>query len=324
MALDEFELIHTFFSSLGVQRSDVRLGVGDDCALLRPPRGMQLAVTMDTLVSGVHFFPDMDPAALGHKTLAVNLSDLAAMGAEPAWITLALTLPASDADWLEAFSHGMGALAARYAVQLIGGDTTRGPLSITIQAMGLLPTDQGLLRSGAQVGNLVYVTGCLGDAGLALRELQGGTAKESLHPPLIQRLERPEPRIEAGLALREIATAAIDISDGLLADLGHILQESQLGADLYLEKIPLSAAVREAVETQQDWSLPLASGDDYELCFTLPVAAAGKLQEIGGKLKLPMTCIGEITQKPGLRCWREENVLWKPVLSGYLHFTPGD
>ena len=199
MALGEFELIHSYFSSLGGRRSDVRLGIGDDCALLSVPQGMQLAVTMDTLVSGVHFLPDVDPEALGHKALAVNLSDLAAMGAEPAWFSLALTLPDSDSRWLADFSRGMGRLAAVHAVQLIGGDTTRGPLSITIQAQGFLPTGQGLLRSGAEVGDLIYVTGALGDAGLALSYLQQGLPAGELDPGLIRRLERPEPRLGAGM-----------------------------------------------------------------------------------------------------------------------------
>ncbi len=324
MALGEFELIHSYFSSLGGRRSDVRLGIGDDCALLSVPQGMQLAVTMDTLVSGVHFLPDVDPEALGHKALAVNLSDLAAMGAEPAWFSLALTLPDSDSRWLADFSRGMGRLAAAHAVQLIGGDTTRGPLSITIQAQGFLPTGQGLLRSGAEVGDLIYVTGALGDAGLALSYLQQGLPAGELDPGLIRRLERPEPRLGAGMHLREIATSAIDISDGLLADLGHILQASGVGAEIYLDKIPLSAQVRAAIQAQPDWSIPLASGDDYELCFTLPPSSAEKMSELSARLNLAITCIGKIISKSGLICWLDENTLWKPTESGYDHFSTAD
>ncbi|MEN8179332.1 MAG: thiamine-phosphate kinase [Pseudomonadota bacterium] len=324
MALGEFELIQSFFFTLGAQRSDVRLGIGDDCALLTVSQGMQLVVTMDTLVSGVHFLPDVDPAALGHKALAVNLSDLAAMGAEPAWITLGLTLPEVNPQWLTEFSRGMGQLAARHGVQLIGGDTTRGPLSITIQAQGFLPIGQGLLRSGAQSGDLIYVTGVLGDAGLGLRLLQQKLSQGSLQTKLIQHLERPEPRVEAGLALRETATSAIDISDGLLADLGHILQASEVGAEVYLDQIPLSPAVKAAIETEDDWSLPLASGDDYELCFTLPPDCEGKMSEMSASLNLSMTCIGKISPEPGLRCWRDDNILWEPADSGYVHFTADD
>ena len=324
MAMDEFELIHSYFFNLGRQRSDVRLGIGDDCALLSLPKGMQLAVTMDTLVSGVHFLPDVDPEALGHKALAVNLSDLAAMGAEPAWITLALTLPHATPQWLKNFARGMGQLALRHGLQLIGGDTTRGPLSITIQVQGFLPCGQGLLRSGAQAGDLIYVTGTLGDAGLALGAQQRNLPHRSLEPGLLRCLERPEPRLEAGVALREIATSAIDISDGLLADLGHILQASGVGAEIYLRKLPLSSEVQAVITAGHDWSLPLSSGDDYELCFTLPPSRVELISDLSSNLGLPMTCIGKVVSASGLHCWLDDHISWQPVGSGYNHFIPDD
>ena len=317
MVLGEFDLIHSFFSSLGCVRNDVSLGIGDDCALLNLPEGMQLAATMDTLVAGVHFFPDVAPETLGHKALAVNLSDLAAMGAKPAWISLALTLPKADPDWLRAFSRGMGRLASRHEVQLIGGDTTQGPLSVTIQALGLLPRGSEMRRSGARVGDWICVTGTLGDAGLALHGLHRG---QPVSPALIQRLERPEPRVEAGLALRELANSAIDISDGLLADLGHVLQASGVGGEVRLQSIPLSDQVREVVGREQDWSIPLASGDDYELCVTLPPQQAAQVEVVSQALHLPITRIGEIVDEAGLRCRLDDGTLWSPSKSGYNHF----
>jgi thiamine-monophosphate kinase len=324
VALSEFELIKRYFSAITLPRDDVLLGIEDDCALLRVPNGMQLAVTMDTLVAGIHFFPDVDPEALGHKALAVNLSDLAAMGAEPAWVTLALTLPESDETWLAGFSRGFAALAQRHAVQLVGGDTTRGPLAITVQAHGLLPPGQGMRRAGARVGDLIYVTGSLGDAGLALRKRRQGLPWEAVDSSLQQRLERPEPRVAAGLALRGIATAAIDISDGLLADLGHILEPSGVGAEIHLSRIPLSDEVKTALHEERDWSLPLTTGDDYELCFTLPPGGEAEIEEVSDRLALPMTRIGVIEAKPGLRCLREDATLWEHAGNGYDHFSSDD
>lgn len=320
MALGEFELIQDYFSSLNGPRDDVVLGVGDDCALVRVPEGRQLALTMDTLVAGVHFFPDVDPEALGHKVLAVNLSDLAAMGATPAWVTLALTLPQADAHWLAAFTQGFATLAKRFQVQLIGGDTTRGPLSITVQAHGWLPAGQALRRAGAQPGDLVYVTGTLGDAGLALQRRSQGVTWQTVEPALRARLERPEPRVDAGLALREIASAAIDISDGLLADLGHVLQASGCGAQLWLDRIPMSEPVRKAVESETGWQLPLTAGDDYELCFTLPPARRQTVVGISDRLKLPITQIGQIEADLGLRCVLRDGRLWQSEHTGYQHF----
>ncbi|MBL3598811.1 MAG: thiamine-phosphate kinase [gamma proteobacterium endosymbiont of Lamellibrachia anaximandri] len=322
MALSEFDLIRRYFSEPAAMRDDVVLGIGDDCALLRLPPGHELAVTVDTLVSGVHFFPDVDPEALGHKALAVNLSDLAAMGAQPAWVTLALTLPAADSNWLAAFSRGFSVFAKRYGVQLIGGDTTRGPLSITVQAQGFLPSGSALTRSGAHPDDLICVTGSLGDAGLALSAKQGHRLLNTFDlRDVVQRLERPEPRVGMGLELRGLATAAIDISDGLLADLGHILQASGVGGRLNLSQLPLSPPVAAIVAETDGWSLPLAAGDDYELCFTLPAERLHEVEAISGRLALPVLVVGRIEADSGLRCEREDGTLWQPPAAGFDHFA---
>lgn len=343
--MPEFELIRTHFAHLGAARSDVVLGVGDDCALLAVPAGQELAVSIDTLVAGVHFFPDVDPEALGHKSLAVGLSDLAAMGAEPTWATLALTLPAEDGRWLRAFAAGFAALAREQGMALIGGDTTRGPLSLSVQVHGLVPAGRAIRRAGARVGDLVCVSGTLGDAGLALRDLLAG--REVAAGPRA-RLERPTPRVALGLALRGLATAMIDISDGLVADLGHILEESgaaargersgesaspgyrrgassaadaALGAEIRLAVLPLSPAVRERLAQDPDWSLPLASGDDYELCFTLPPERASALSPLADRLGLALTPIGRILPTAGLVCIGPAGDRWTPQRGGYNHFA---
>jgi len=323
MALGEFQLIDRFFSTLGTARDDVVLGVGDDCAVLEIPAGRQLAVTLDTLVEGVHFVRGADPEALGHKALAVNLSDLAAMGADPAWITLALTLPSVDEYWLAAFARGFGELARRYGVALVGGDTTRGPLSISIEAHGFVSADRVIRRSGACPGDLVYVTGTLGDAALGLLVQQGlYTAPEHLGF-LRSRLDRPTPRIDAGLALRGLATSAIDISDGLAADLGHVLEASGCGATLYLDRLPLSSGVREYVEESGDWAPILSGGDDYELCCTVPEKRQGEVERLAGKLDCGLNWIGIIDRHPGLRVMGPEGELVHAA-GGFDHFASGD
>jgi thiamine-monophosphate kinase len=302
--VDEFGLIARYFAAGFPARRDVRLGVGDDAALCLPPPGMELAIAIDTLVAGVHFPLSTAPADIGYKALAVNLSDLAAMAAEPAWFTLALTCPQADPAWLAEFSHGLRQAAELGGVALIGGDTTRGPLSVTVQITGFAPPGQALRRNGARPGDGIYVTGTLGDAGLALRGVLAGTP---VAPELLQRLNRPTPRIQEALALRGIATSAIDISDGLLADLGHILEASGVGANVRLAQIPLSPVMREAGA----WELALSAGDDYELCFTAPDHAA-----------LPANCtrIGVIDAAAGLRCFTASGGLWQPETAGYQHF----
>ena len=323
MALGEFQVIERFFSALGATRDDVHLGVGDDCAVLDVPAGRQLAVTLDTLVEGIHFVQGVDPEALGHKALAVNLSDLAAMGAEPAWVTLALTLPSVDESWLAAFARGFGDLARRYGVALVGGDTTRGPLSISIEAHGFVAADAALRRDGACPGDLIYVTGTLGDAALGLLVQQGlYTAPEHLGF-LRSRLDRPTPRIEAGLALRGLATSAIDISDGLASDLGHVLDASGCGATLYLDRLPLSSGVRDYVEEAGDWAPALSGGDDYELCFTVPERRQGEAERLADELECGVNWIGIIDRQPGLRVLGPDG---GPVdaAGGFDHFARGD
>jgi thiamine-monophosphate kinase len=315
--LSEFDLIRTYFSRLGSERADVTLGVGDDCALLRVPAGLELAVSIDTLVAGVHFLPDTDPEALGHKALAVSLSDLAAMGAEPAWATLALTLPAVRPDWVAGFCRGLDALARRHGVAVVGGDTTSGPLAVSIQVQGLVPPGLAVRRRGAAPGDLVCVSGTLGDAGLALRRVLAG---EPVAEGLRRQLDRPEPRVALGIALRGLAAAMIDCSDGLAADLGHILEASGVGAELELAALPLSAAVAAAVADAGDWSLPLASGDDYELCFILPPVRRPALAELAVAGGVALTVVGRITDAPGLRCVRPDGTDQPLVRTGYDHF----
>lgn len=319
MPLSEFDLIHRYFRDLTPARDDVLLGVGDDCALLQVPEGRTLAVTIDTLVEGRHFAPGVDPADLGHKALAVNLSDLAAMGADPAWVTLALTLPRADEPWLESFARGFGALALEHGVALVGGDTTRGPLSVTVQAHGFVVPGQALRRGGARPGDLVYATGSLGDAGLALLVEQGLYTRPQHLGLLRDRLARPAPRVGAGRALRGLATAAIDISDGLASDLGHILDASGCGATLRLERLPLSPAVREYVEETGDWNLALSAGDDYELCITVLEARQGEVETIAQALDCGLTWIGSVDRAPGLRCLREDGTT-VDAAAGYDHF----
>jgi thiamine-monophosphate kinase len=269
----EFDLIRRHFTRPAAQAV---LGIGDDCALLKVAADCELAISTDMLVSGVHFFADARADWLGHKALAVNLSDLAAMGATPRWAMLALALPAGDEDWLTQFSSGFFALAQQYGVELVGGDTTRGPLNICITVGGEVPPGRALRRDAAKRGDDIWVTGTLGDAALALALLTGeADIAEEDAAQLLQRLHRPTPRIEAGLALREHAHAAIDVSDGLAADLGHILESSHCGASIHLQQIPLSPqftrnVAKSRAKLAAQWKL--GGGDDYELCFTAPDA----------------------------------------------------
>lgn len=296
--IGEFDLIRRYFHQATTPRDEVILGIGDDGALLQIPAGQQLAVSMDTLVAGRHFVSDINPADLGHKALAVNLSDLAAMGATPAWVTLSLTLPAADMTWqtwLRHFMRGFSALADTYQVQLVGGDTTRGPLSITIQAQGYVPPGQALRRMGAQVGDAVYLSGTLGDAGLALLAQQGRYSLDAATQAIVQpRLDRPTPRVALGCALRQIAHAAIDVSDGLGADLQHLCTASGVGAQILASHLPLSAPIQAYVNHTQDWWLPVSAGDDYELLFTVASTDQLHIQQIARDLAIPITCIGEI------------------------------
>ena len=317
--MTEFELIHNFFTRQDVSRPDVVAGIGDDAALLQPPAGQLLAVTSDLLVSGVHFLPDVDPFTLGHKALAVNLSDLAAMGAEPAWFLLSLTLPKADARWLEPFCRGMFQLAKEHNVQLVGGDTSRGPLAIAIEAHGFVPAGKALCRSGAKAGDGIYITGTLGDAALALRSRLGGIRlSEHALGVVAERLDRPTPRVREGMALRGIAHSAIDVSDGLVADLGHTREMSQVGAQINLDQIPVSPVCRAHIH-ETGWDMVLANGDDYELCFTVPeknIAALEKLEPACGFHR-----IGVIESEPGLRIIDEAGKPYQSRETGHEHFT---
>lgn len=319
--MGEFDLIRRFFQR-PVHRA--ALGVGDDCALLAPAPGMQLAVSSDMLVEGRHFFADVDPRLLGHKSLAVNLSDLAACGARPLAFTLALSLPRADAAWTEAFAGGLLALADAHGCELVGGDTTQGPLNICITVFGEVPPGQALLRSGARAGDDIWVSGSLGDARLALEALLGHT---TLPPGTLaaarQRLEAPTPRVALGQALRGIASSALDVSDGLLGDLGHILEQSRVGASLDTRLItPLLDAGRHtplAIDLLHQCTL--SGGDDYELCFTAPADRRDAVQAAGRDTATRVTRIGCIEEQPGLRLIGPDGAAMAPRWTSFDHFA---
>jgi thiamine-monophosphate kinase len=321
LPLSEFNLIRDYFSNLSHGREDVVLGIGDDCALLTLPTDKELVVTCDTLVEGVHFQQGADPESLGHKSLAVNLSDLAAMGANPAWVTLALTLPNSDPDWLKSFSRGFSALAAKHRVALIGGDTTRGPLSITVTAHGFVRPGTALRRSGAKVGDTVFVTGTLGDAALALLTRQGGYKVTAGLEELGQCLDRPLPRLATGSALVGVASSAIDISDGLVADLGHICEQSGVGARVLLEQIPITKQLKEYLQKGGSWKTVISGGDDYELCFTVSPKNLGMLDKVRKNLNCELTQIGEIVSGQEVSCIMADGTVVDNPVSGYQHFS---
>ena len=321
MSCSEFSLINYYFATRSKRDDDVVLGIGDDAALLHIPEGCDLVVTTDTMVAGVHFPLSASATDIGHKLLAVNLSDLAAMGAIPRWASLAISLPEVDEAWLSDFCAGFFSLADLHDVVLIGGDTTRGPLTLTVTLQGLVPTGQALRRSKAVVGDSIYVSGQLGNAGLALQhELGHLCLNENDASMMLASLHRPQPRVSLGMQLRGIANSAIDISDGLLADLGHILEASQVAADIQLNGLPLSAAVQDCVK-DGDWSLPLAAGDDYELCFTVAAGREHELAGIAGKLEVPISKIGSIMSGNGLRCFDAGGQLYSPHGVGYEHFS---
>jgi thiamine-monophosphate kinase len=319
--MNEFELIRNYFASQPVTRGDTLLGIGDDAAVIQPPAGMDTVVTTDVLAANVHFFENMDPAALGHKSLAVNLSDLAAMGAMPAWFLLDLTLPEADPDWLGAFAGGLFSLAQRYDVQLIGGDTARGPLSVAITAIGLVPEGKCIRRRGARPGDVIYVTGVLGDAALTLAALRGERALAPDDLAAIRdRMDRPTPRVTEGIALRGQASSAIDISDGLTADLGHILRASDVGARLNLGALPLSAAYRKYLP-QIGWDYALAGGDDYELCVTVPPGKVNGVDKLAAASGFSMAAVGEITVGRTLEIYDALGRLYEPQRKGFEHFA---
>jgi thiamine-monophosphate kinase len=286
----EFDLIANYFTRPTPQAD---LGVGDDAALVRVADGHQLVISSDMSVVGTHFFADAAPEDIGWKSLAVNISDMAAMGANPKWTTLSIALPAIDHTWLSAFSSGFFACAEAFKVDLIGGDTTRGPLNISVTILGEVPTGKALKRSGAQAGDDIWVTGQLGSAALGLAYLQGKLSLESdALKPSIHALCRPTPRVDIGLKIRDFASSCIDISDGLLADLGHLLKASHLQARIDLEKIPCMPALQQHLDQARHQHLILAGGDDYELCFTAPASARSAIEALGAALQVNVTCVG--------------------------------
>lgn len=318
MALGEFDLISKYFDR-PVQRA-VR-GIGDDCALLQLPPDQQLAVSTDALVEGRHFLSTVDPVRLGHKALAVNLSDLAACGAEPLAFTLAIAMPRVDEAFLAGFSRGLFALADRFGAELIGGDTTAGPLNITITVFGAVPAGQALLRSGAQPGDDLYVSGTLGDARLALEVFRGAVP---LAADAFERarhaMECPEPRVALGRALRGIASSAIDLSDGLVGDLGHVLQRSRVGARVEIATLPRSGALAALPAVWQHTCL-LSGGDDYELLFTAPAARREAVQQSATHAGVPVHRIGAIEAEPGLRLIDADGQPLTQRIASFDHFA---
>jgi thiamine-monophosphate kinase len=322
--LGEFELIRRFFvrGDTAARDPKVLLGIGDDAALLDVPHGMDLAVSVDAIVAGRHFPEGTDARAIGHRALAVNLSDMAAMGAMPAWATLSLTMPSADSDWLEKFAAGFLDLADAHSVALVGGDTTRGPLTVSVQILGFVPHGGALRRGGGEPGDILAVSGTLGDAAAGLALLQAPPAAK-LSPEaeaLIQRFNFPAPRVQLGLAARGIATAAMDLSDGLVGDLPKLADASGLAAHVCIEALPLSRAMRNSAGLSQarDWAL--AGGDDYELLFAVPASRFAELKGAADQLNLTLTPIGELHTGAGVT-WSLNGQDFAPRVSGYDHFA---
>jgi thiamine-monophosphate kinase len=319
--LGEFDLIRRYFSRMGAGRDDVVLGVGDDAALLCVPADAELAAAVDTIVAGRHFPHGSDARSIGHRALAVNLSDLAAMGATPAWATLALTMPSAESEWLERFSGGFADLANDYGVALVGGDTTAGPLTISVQIMGHVARGTALRRSGGQAGDLLAVTGTLGDAGagLALATAPGAIEDSPAAQELVRRFEYPAPRVEFGIAARGIATAAMDLSDGLAGDLPKLASASGLAAHIDIERLPLSNAMRAVASPQQARNWALCAGDDYELLVAVPSRHYAALAALAARLNLRLTTIGELRRGNAVT-WALNGVESAPPVPGYDHF----
>lgn len=323
----EFDIIRQYFTSsaISTSRADVVLGIGDDAAILdvaEHHQHEQLVQSVDTLIAGVHFPIETSAEDIAYKALSVNLSDMAAMGAEPAWFTLAITLPDDNEKWLKAFSESLSSLAKKYNVQLIGGDTTNGPLCITITINGFAPKDKAIMRNNAQATDKIYVSGTIGDAALALASWQGQCLlREDSISYLNERLNRPSPQVELGLLLREFASSCIDISDGLIADLGHITNSSHVGARINFEKIPLSKEFNLNL-TDEALIIPLvlSGGDDYELCFTIPVNKQVEFEKIIKDNRVSVTCIGEIERQRSIRCIKDNREI-DIQNTGYQHFT---
>ena len=316
--MGEFELIAKYFSRPS-PRNDVLLSVGDDAAVLRTPDDRRLVVAVDSIVEGVHFPAGTDAAAIGHRALAVNLSDMAAMGAEPAWITLALSLPRSDEAWLGAFASGLHRIADRFHVALVGGDTVRGPLTATVQVMGWVEPDSWLTRSGAKPGDAIFVSGVPGEAAAGLAALMRPMSNSPAANHLTERFLWPEPRVQLGRVLRTLASSAIDISDGLLADLGHVCKQSRCGAHIDLESLPASSAMRALFDTNECERMALGGGDDYELLFTVPPE---RMLDVEAAIADGVRCtpIGRVVEGDGVHCFRGGAPV-EFLRRGYDHFA---
>ena len=315
----EFDLIAKYFTRA---TPDAVLGVGDDCALLTPSPGMQLAVSSDMLLEGRHFSPQDSPAGIGHKSLAVNLSDLAAMGATPRWVTLSIALPDANDAWLTAFARGFFRMADLHGIELVGGDTTRGALTISITVMGEVPPGQALRRDGAQAGDDIWVSGVLGSAAMALAYRQGRLFMEQVDAAkVLPALYLPMPRVELGIELRGIAHSAIDISDGLLGDLGHILERSQVGATLEFAALPTLPVVQQYLHEAVARTCILAGGDDYELCFTAPASKREGVLAAAESAGIAVTRIGRIQAEPGLTVLDADGQALPIDQTGYDHFA---
>jgi thiamine-monophosphate kinase len=321
--MNEFALIDRFFRR-ATRDSAVRVGIGDDGAVVAPAPGCDLVFSVDMLVEGRHFVAGVDPAALGHKTLAVNLSDLAAMGATPRWALLAGALPDSDESWLAEFAQGLFALADRFRVELIGGDTTRGPRNLCLTIIGDVPSGTALTRAGAEAGDDIYVSGALGDAALALAVMQGrATLGATDFASALARLERPEPRVTLGVQLRGTATSAIDLSDGLTGDLQHILDQSHAGAAIDLSRVPRSPPLASLIDSggrAAGLACLLAGGDDYELCFTAAPTSRARIAAIARAADVSVTRIGTVLPEPGLVIRDESGAMLAPLPRSYDHF----
>lgn len=304
---NEADVIDMFLRHLGAVRTDVALGIGDDAALLRPAAGCELVQTTDALVEHVHFLPGAPPRSLGHRALAVNLSDIAAMGANPAWALLSLTLPAVDEDWLAGFAAGFGTLARAHGVALVGGNLSRGPLTATVLLSGQVPAGAALRRSGARDGDEIWVSGTLGDAALA-RQRPAANEADTHRAWLRARHEFPSPRVALGAALRGIASACIDLSDGLFADLPRLAGASACGAELEVDQLPLSEAAR-SIGGAEAWQQALAGGEDYELCFAAPPARAAQVEAAAAQVAVPVRRCGRLRAQPGLELRRERAVI---------------
>ncbi len=316
--MDEFDVIRYFARRQGGYSKDVVIGIGDDGAVCRPNAGRELVVATDTLVAGTHFLANLPAEAIAHRALAVNLSDLAAMGASPRWCLLNLSLPRAEPEWLASFANGFFTLAESFGLELVGGDTVRGELAVTVTVLGELPPGQALRRDGASPGDLIFVTGELGSAGHAWRALETPTPP-SFNDPLMQHFLYPAPRVDQGIALGEVATAAIDISDGLLVDLGRLLTASGLGAEINVNALPMANDLIAECGLALSRDLALSGGDDYELCFTLPAVKKQSVIDMAENWDCDLSCIGRCTAGTTID-WILDGASWSPAVQVFTHF----